>query len=412
MESLEHLYADEVLTPSSQEETPSPEEVQSLLAQVESLSPSLRSSRGLKRKTVEKEEVTLCEVSKSKKKRGRGNTSPPSSENSHTSHSFKMEDTLHSSATDVTKFFAIENIVLPDSCSLFNTVALSWSLKTSLKFLSFTTSHFAYAPPTKKIKNGIWLKLNLSSADQEAINKDLYLLLELYERHVNADDAGQKDQLVAFCSGKCGNKKQEIISLQEKKLHVKPNATYEAIIAINEQCAHRSDNEYGSPNTRFYFRLQLCEKIATEDGIPKMISITSADSSLIKVVAPGKSKPPAKPKKVQATAARSAAKVTIKSMLETFLITMQNMDDRLTRLEKKIEERPVMVKGEERIKGEVYSEIPYNAPQYHSSPVKQQPQQPSLRRSCEFSFDDSAEFLSLSQEINMMIQDPTLLTPE
>jgi len=253
------------------------------------------------------------------------------------------------------------------------------------------------------------LKLNFqNNTSQTAIGNDIYLLIELYERYLNVNPLNQKDQPVTFCSGKCGTKKQEVISLQEKKISCNEAGVFEAIIAINEQCAHSSDNRYGSPNTRFYFKLQLGEKITLEDGTIKMNGLVSADSPLIKVVAPGKSKQTTikSSKKVVVATKPSPNKLTMKQMMETFFITIQTFEERLSQLEKKLDARSPTVKEEVK-----HEDLP-DAIHFGDISCRgiKQPPQPPLRRSCEFSFEEE-NYLSLSQEINFLTDNSLALSP-
>jgi len=387
MENFGILYADEVLSSS-------PEEVLTddldSLSQTETCS-NLRSSLGVKRKRdreKSKEEIPNCELQRV------GKRGKKISEES----SFG-EDTEN--INDRSILFSIDKTKLPDICSLYNTVAICFSLQTCLKFVDLSNSHFSLVPSqiNKKVKNGIWLRLHLSASDQAAVGSELFLLIELYERHFHREeDTPKKDQLVSFCGGKCGKKKQDIIFLQEKMVHWK-SGFFEAIIAINEQCAHRSDNEYGSPNTRFYFKLQLLEKTILPDTTCNMRCITNANSTLIKVVAPGKSKQTLKSAK---KATIKPTKMTMKQMMETFLLTVQNLEDRLNKMEKRMEEIPSF--KQEPLKSESESDV-------HFSPqcVLKHESIPSLRRSCDYEDSPSpSEYLSLSQEINFLIQDPGL----
>jgi len=134
----------------------------------------------------------------------------------------------------------------------------------------------------------------------------------------------------------------------------------------------------------------------------KMICLASAESPLIKVVAPGKSRQPIS--KTTSKKAKTSSKVTVKQMMETFLLTLQGFDERLAKVEKKLDTWSASVKEEDKIKHEEL-EINY-------SPITiKHPQQPSLRRSCEFPLGQEEEYLSLSQEMNLMINDSLVLTP-
>jgi hypothetical protein len=125
--------------------------------------------------------------------------------------------------------------------------------------------------------------MNFSKKDQQTLGKDVVVLLELYETYLNSQS---KDQLVQFCSGKCGQKRNEIIELQDLTIMGNSKGTYEAAIAVNEQCAHRSENDYGSPHTRFYFQLKFFDKQEVYQGT--MNPFFSSKTNQLKVVAPGK----------------------------------------------------------------------------------------------------------------------------
>lgn len=65
--------------------------------------------------------------------------------------------------------------------------------------------------------------------------------------------------------------------------------------------------------------------------------VTSVQSPLVKVVAPGKSKQGKGNKKL---AKGSTGKMTTKQMMEAFLLTMQSMNERLTQLEHRMNQLP------------------------------------------------------------------------
>jgi hypothetical protein len=164
-------------------------------------------------------------------------------------------------------------------------------------------------------------------------------------------------------------KRKEVIDLPEERITCRTGC-FEAHIAINEQCAHRSANEYGSPNTRFFFLIQVFEK-----ANQSLRSLGAWASPLIKVVAPGKGKPantttshssstavifnnnndntpvnlpqeqhsaplnstPSSPVKAGAAGRKLLMKgkfPTIKQMVETMFVTMSEMNERITNLER------------------------------------------------------------------------------
>jgi len=225
--------------------------------------------------------------------------------------------------------FTLEDISNSDSCSLFSTVSLKWRLATQHKFFDLSSAYFVQVDlPRDSKTNGIWLKLQFSKKDQSA-HKDTYLLLELYEK--NTSDSNSSPQKVEFCGGKCGKKRKEVIELQDKKI-CGDKGFFQMLVAINEQCAHRSNNGYGSPHTRFYFQLQLWERSGNE-----LTPLTCYKSDEVKVVAPGKGKCKGQVaiKKVKSSC---GAKVTVRDMMEMLLKMMKTFDDRLSKVEDKIQD--------------------------------------------------------------------------
>jgi len=173
------------------------------------------------------------------------------------------------------------------------------------------------------------MKLQFSTKVQP-IRNDIYLFIELYEK--NFGESNSKSQLVQFCGGKCGKKRKEVIELQDRKIYGE-KGVFQFLIAINEQCAHRSNNGYGSPNTRFYFQLQLWES----DDNNELNRSTSYISDPIKVVAPGKGKWKSQPATKKAKSG-SPTKLTVRDMMEMLVKAVKSFDNRLSALEAKYEE--------------------------------------------------------------------------
>ena len=69
----------------------------------------------------------------------------------------------------------------------------------------------------KRSKNGIWLRY--SSTTKNNNQEDFYLLIEMYERHLDSESSNE-DQLVEFCGGKCGQKRKNVINLQDEEIEV------------------------------------------------------------------------------------------------------------------------------------------------------------------------------------------------
>jgi len=217
----------------------------------------------------------------------------------------------------------IEDVVVSESCSLFNSVTLSWKL--GISSVSTSTTSFTKNTELNKSnsKNGIWLNMNFSKKDQHTIGKDLVVLLELYETYLQSDSS--RDQLVQFCNGKCRQKKNEVIELHELNVTANCKGYFEAAVAVNEQCAHRSDNDYGSPRTRFYFLLKFFDKAEVVTGQETPFFV--AKSNQLKVVAPGKAAKPPQPKKTK------ASKLTLQQSMETIIHGLEKFDERLSRFE-------------------------------------------------------------------------------
>jgi len=262
----------------------------------------------------------------------------------------KKEPQVHS--------FSLSEIQVPESCSLFSTVPLSWRVEhpSISSVWAKVGSPLARATP---LKNGIWLKPTAPVLN----GKDMYVLIELHEKSIIKGEDSQVDafipspkSLVEFCD-KCGSKRKEVIELQEEEITKNHEGVFEASIAINEQCAHRSDNDYGSPNTRFFLVIQLLEKLPPSNPQqPHFLKrLAHSHSSLIKVVAPGKNKPsstaptntntqnhplsqeaqvPVKsnvPKKIMKG---MKGKLNVKQIMETFIVTINTLNDRISKLEK------------------------------------------------------------------------------
>jgi hypothetical protein len=106
-----------------------------------------------------------------------------------------------------------------------------------------TLTHVSDGRSTRP-QNGLWLKLSLSEEDASALAlnspapDEYFMLIELYQKQLNSSDVS--DQLVSFCSGKCGKKRKEVIEIQEQKIEIDSHGFVSLPIAINEQCAHKS----------------------------------------------------------------------------------------------------------------------------------------------------------------------------
>eukprot|EP01118_Nematostelium_gracile_P014552 TRINITY_DN56_c0_g1_i1.p1 TRINITY_DN56_c0_g1~~TRINITY_DN56_c0_g1_i1.p1 ORF type:complete len:434 (-),score=107.20 TRINITY_DN56_c0_g1_i1:117-1394(-) len=424
MEAPESLLADEVLS-SSQSSQEGDFYDERPKEKIMTRGMMLRSS-GVKRRRESEPKAPQKESSVSKKKGRKFLTS--------SSDNIEKDFQISSPSTETYKPI-VSRVTAPESCSLFSSILLSWSMGSSR---ATNGTHLSFVNHPQKTKNGIWLKWNLPW------EKELFVLVELRERSVKPRDNELKDQLVAFCNGKCGQKKSEVISLQEKRIRPDENGVFEAVVQINEQCAHRSENGYGAPNTRFYIHIQLLDREA--DG--RFVQLAAAESGLIKVVAPGKSKPPKKdlPKKEpkkdlkkEATKKESTkkeptkkettkkAKQSMVQLMDKFLLTIQSFDERLTQLEKKMDANfnpnfnyfasppppppPSTSKPKEEFKVHELSNDSVNYPSIYddssnsSSSIKREPKY-NLRQSCEFGIpNNQEEFLSLSQEVSLMIPD-------
>ena len=194
-------------------------------------------------------------------------------------------------------------------------------------------------------KNGILLQLLVNNNANSKKFKEIYLLIELFE--TNAENS--KDQIVHFCNKKCGIKRKQVIEMQDSStITIKPKGNFEISVRINEQCSHKSENQYGSPQTRFYFKMQLFQQLNASSASSCQLSLSSfftAKSNPIKVVAPGKAKPAPVPVSAPASTdakAKYSGKMTMPQIMETLVSALQGFDERLTRIEtmhaKKIEE--------------------------------------------------------------------------
>jgi hypothetical protein len=175
-------------------------------------------------------------------------------------------------------------------------------------------------------KNGILLQLLVNNSKK---TKEVYLLIELFE--TNGENS--KDQLVKFCSKKCGVKRKQVIEMQEtSSITMKTKGNFEATVRINEQCSHKSENQYGSPQTRFYFKMQLYQQVDRSACQLTVNSFFTAKSNHIKVVAPGKAKPTptasSEPAKV-----KYSGKMTLQQTMETLVNALQGFDERLQKIE-------------------------------------------------------------------------------
>jgi len=295
--------------------------------------------------------------------------------------------------------FKIDNVIVPEGCSLFNSVVLGWDLQTSISQVSMGTIHLSQVnrEVEDNPKNGLWLHLHSEDTSSSSIVNKLFFHITLFEKNVVG--VPEKDKPVTFCE-KCNRKREEVIMLREKRM-TSSMGSFEAVININEQCAHRSKNSYGTPSTRFYFKIRLCERVM-EEGIVNMKEIASDESTLILVVAPGKSKQPTLRSKKVPNLKATQSKPSMRQMMETIFASLQGFEDRLTQLEKRVNECPT-IKGEMKLE----ENLPETSQRVDTSirGIKQIPQTPNLRRSCEFSFPEEESFLTLSQEMNLMMND-------
>jgi len=172
----------------------------------------------------------------------------------------------------------VENIICPEDCSLYNTVKVQWRITTESQFPIYSSnliqSHHEQPLPNK---NGLWFQIH-SHSSSLVFKQEFSILLQLFEI-----DETNAVRPVAFCS-KCAKKKSQIIELTDSKVTSEGNGVFSASITINEQCAHRAQNQYGTPKTKFFFGVQLwgCDK-----GSDRKMLVQS-NSNYIKVVAPGK----------------------------------------------------------------------------------------------------------------------------
>jgi len=326
---MEILYADETL-----DSTPSSQEGGSFLntESMDSSNSNPMFSINLFGKRKRSEDTNEnCERSRSEKRRvscEKAEKHPQVKKESKKSIKHEPQKTTES-CMDKRQFLHIQNIKVPESASLFSTVSLSWNLQVSFKDVNLSDLCFAQALenlPKKSAKNGIWLKIEkVTNTQKNPLEKEIFLLIELYERHLQKQST--PDESVQFCNGKCGIKKKHVIELQEKRILLNESGLSECFIAINEQCAHRSANDYGSPSTRFYFKLSFFER----SGVT-LVNFLNSESSLVKVVAPGKNKPAVKTPAFKKVVPK-AAKLSMKQMMESFLHTIKTFDERLSRIE-------------------------------------------------------------------------------
>jgi len=180
------------------------------------------------------------------------------------------------------------------------------------------------------LKNGLWFQLGFNTKKDPALKiGDILMLIELYETNLHASDSS-KDQLVEFCNKKCGAKKSGVIEAQDLTISANRKGIFETSIAVNEQCAHRSDNDYGAPHTRFYFSIKIFDK--SDILLGKMVPLNTSKSNLLKVVAPGKAKQTV-PKKGGKSI---TTKLTVQQTLETIVKALESFDERISNLESQV----------------------------------------------------------------------------
>jgi hypothetical protein len=114
-----------------------------------------------------------------------------------------------------------------------------------------------------------------------------------------------------------------------------------------------SDNEYGSPTTRFYFKITFCSRTVGSGAAKRISGVTSG---LIKVVAPGKNKlatvkvqkktstssPSAEHNFANVAAAASAAttrpgKQSVNKLMESFLNAVSSLNESMNRLDSRMQ---------------------------------------------------------------------------
>jgi len=315
MEQNKVLFADETLDGFSQESLPYSLPPGFELVKFDTSSDSVDADHSIS--TVKrKREDEIDKLKIEKRHKSKDEFPPPSQcevemKNSHKKNQF---------------FKLIDDVIVSESCSLFNSVSLSWKLGLSsinYSTISFTKTNDPELLGKANSKNGIWLHMNFSKKDQLSVGKDIVLLLELYETYLHSE--ASRDQLVQFCNGKCQQKRNEVIELQELTVTANCKGYFEASVAVNEQCAHRSDNDYGSPRTRFYFLLKCFDKAEVING--QAIPFFVAKSNQLKVVAPGKAAKPQIPKKTK------ASKLTLQQSMETIIRGLEKFDERLSTFE-------------------------------------------------------------------------------
>jgi len=223
----------------------------------------------------------------------------------------------------------VEDVTVSDSCSLFSCVSLT--LKVNIPAATFTKVSDTEILKRSNPKNGLWFQLSAATKKDPTVKiSDILMLIELFETNLHTSDPS-KDQLVEFCNKKCGAKKTGVIEAQDLTITANRKGIFETSIAVNEQCAHRSDNDYGAPHTRFYFTVKLFDKSDILSG--KNLPISAAKSNLLKVVAPGKAKQTI-PKKGGKSA--QTTKLTVQQTLETIVKALESFDERLSNLESQV----------------------------------------------------------------------------
>lgn len=235
------------------------------------------------------------------------------------------------------------------SCSLFSCISLRFCLE-SLKE-SLDTSSISFVPLPSLIctslpgraegdldeRNQLWFSVKFSRADKQALPQELYLLMELQETE------GNGNHLVHFCS-KCKEKREKVIEIPEKRSIVRESeGNFETWIHINEQCAHRSANPFGSPRVRFFFTLKLYE-VYSPTSSPfhpnDLHFVASFRSSEIKVVAPGKNRIATPSSNKPKTNGKTKSQLTTKQMILTLIQNMETFqktfDEKFSNFESRI----------------------------------------------------------------------------
>eukprot|EP01114_Cavostelium_apophysatum_P014840 TRINITY_DN3943_c0_g1_i1.p1 TRINITY_DN3943_c0_g1~~TRINITY_DN3943_c0_g1_i1.p1 ORF type:complete len:446 (+),score=118.39 TRINITY_DN3943_c0_g1_i1:235-1572(+) len=223
--------------------------------------------------------------------------------------------------------FGIHEVACPEECSLYNTVKLRFKLTTDTCF----PIQNANLQPIRELispsqsKNGLWFAVNPPASCK--IKQEFAISIQLLER-----DETNAVRLVQLCA-KCSKKKSHVIELAEQKVPCDGNG-FVASIVINEQCAHRAQNQYGTPKIRFYFGIQLHGN--TERGGEKVI-VQTGKSNDIKVVAPGK---------CQGTSKKSAhSQKAIMTVLDLHQRMISDLEMQNTKLQNQVDGLHALIKN-------------------------------------------------------------------